>query len=298
MDSSQQKFGALWTYVERHRTDIEQALTEFLPLAPEEIETAFNDAVRYALFSGGKRIRPVLTLLGAELFGGDPKTVMPAGVASEFIHTSSLIFDDLPCMDNAPERRGQTSLHEKFGEGLAVLVAIGFLNASYRLVFQGQDVAFDRAVRAHAELVDCVGAAGMIGGQSADLAVASDAGAGSRISERVRNLKTSALMRLSLRVGAILAGAGEGELATLLKFSQLLGDAYQLSDDIIDLEEDAQIFSGGDKPLSIGMGAEAARIELKRKIDEARTLLTETFPASEARQCLVQLAEYLGERKA
>ena len=125
----------LWQYVEKHRAEIEKSLREFLPLAPPQIETKFNEAVEYALFSGGKRLRPVLTLLGAELVGGNAEQVIPAAVAGEFIHTSSLIFDDLPAMDNASERRGKTSLHEKFGEGLAILVAIGFLNSAYGLVF-------------------------------------------------------------------------------------------------------------------------------------------------------------------
>ncbi|MDQ3089298.1 MAG: polyprenyl synthetase family protein, partial [Acidobacteriota bacterium] len=135
MEKQTENFADLWQYVEKHKPNIEKSLREHLPLAPPNIETQFNEAVEYALFSGGKRLRPVLTLLGAELFGGTAEIILPSAVAVEFIHTSSLIFDDLPCMDNADKRRGKTSLHEKFGEGLAVLVAIGFLNASYALVF-------------------------------------------------------------------------------------------------------------------------------------------------------------------
>lgn len=287
----------LWEYVERHRPEIEAALKSYLPVAPPEIETRFNEAVEYALFSGGKRIRPVLTLLGAELFGATPQSVMPAAVAGEFIHTSSLIFDDLPCMDDARERRGSPSLHEKFGEGLAVLVGIGFLNASYNLVFVNHSNLPERAMLAHAELVECVGAAGMIGGQSVDLAVSGAEGA-AMFPESVRNLKTSALMRLSLRVGAILAGASPLDLATLSRFAALLGDAYQLSDDILDLNEDEGIFAGGAKPLSLAEGREAAVFELRRKIEEACRILLDNFQPSEARSCLVQLATYLGERKA
>src|SRR6201999_960594 len=119
-----------------------------------------------------KRLRPILTILGAELVGGKAESVLPASVAVEFVHTSSLIFDDLPCMDNANKRRGKTSLHEKFGEGLAILVALGFLNASYGLVFVNHHGLPERAMQAHAEIVECVGAAGMIGGQAVDLALA------------------------------------------------------------------------------------------------------------------------------
>ena len=291
----------LWQYVERHRPQIEKSLREHLPLAPPAIETQFNEAVEYALFSGGKRLRPVLTLLGAELFGGRAETIMPAAVAGEFIHTSSLIFDDLPSMDNAPERRGKTSLHEKFGEGLAILVAIGFLNASYALVFVNHVSQPERAMLAHAEIVECVGASGMIGGQAVDLALARGEGAGGASNykaESVRNLKTSALMRLSLRVGAILAGASHLDLVTLSRFAELLGDAYQLSDDLIDLEEDDAIFGDAQKTFAITQGKQAANLKLEKTIEEAKRILAENFPPSEARNCLMQLTDYLAERKA
>jgi geranylgeranyl diphosphate synthase, type II len=291
----------LWQYVEKHRPQIEKSLWEHLPLAPPKIETQFNEAVRYALFSGGKRLRPVLTLLGAQLFGGNPEIIMPAAVAGEFIHTSSLIFDDLPCMDNAPERRGKTSVHEKFGEGLAILVAIGFLNASYALVFVNHAGMPERAMLAHAEIVECVGASGMIGGQSVDLALAKGEGAGDASNfkfESVRNLKTSALMRLSLRVGAILAGASHFDLVTLSRFAELLGDAYQLSDDLIDLEEDSEIFGDEPKTFAISEGKQTANRQLQKITGEAKRILVENFPPSEARSCLIQLTDYLAERRA
>ena len=288
----------LWQYVERHKPQIENALRQHLPLAPPNIETKFNEAIRYALFSGGKRLRPVLTLLGAELVGGKTDSIVPAACAVEFIHTSSLVFDDLPCMDNAAERRGKTSLHEKFGEGLAVLVAVGFLNAAYGLVFVNHSGLPERAMAAHAEIVECVGASGMVGGQSVDLALATGAGAGINQdyeSESVRNLKTSALMRLALRVGAILAGANYLELAQLSRFAELLGDAYQLSDDLIDAEEDEEIFAAN-KTYAI-QEQEAAGRRLRTIIEEAKLILIDNFPSSEARTCLIQLTDYLAERK-
>lgn len=288
----------LWQYVEKHRNGIEEFLREFLPLAPPKIETKFNEAARYALFSGGKRLRPVLTLLGAELFGGRAEDAIPAAVAGEFIHTSSLIFDDLPSMDNASERRGMTSLHEKFGEGLAILVAIGFLNSAYGLVFVNQENNLERAIRAHAEIVECVGAAGMLGGQSVDLALARGV-SGNDFSraefESVRNLKTSALMRLSLKIGAILAGANEIGLKNLSRFAELLGEAYQLSDDLIDLEEDGAIFV--EKHFALNE-KETARLKLNSCVEEAKKILAESFAPGNARKCLMQLTDYLCERKA
>lgn len=304
MEKQTENFADLWRYVERCKPRIENSLREHLPLAPLAVETQFNEAARYALFSGGKRLRPILTLLGAELVGGTTDLLVPAACAVEFIHTSSLIFDDLPCMDDSNERRGKTSLHEQFGEGLAVLVAIGFLNVSYGLVFVNHHVMPERAMRAHAEIVDCVGASGMVGGQSVDLALAKGAkGAGAARqadgqSESIRNLKTSALMRLALRVGAILAGANHLELAHLSRFSELLGDAYQLSDDLIDLEEDSQIFTDQQKTFAISQGREAADLKLKRCVESAKRILVENFPTNEARSCLIQLTDYLAERKA
>jgi geranylgeranyl diphosphate synthase type II len=292
----------LWQYVEDKKPQIETSLREHLPLAPANIQTKFNEAVEYALFSGGKRLRPVLTMLGAELVGGKSDSIVPAACAVEFIHTSSLIFDDLPCMDNAEERRGKTSLHWQFGEGLAVLVAIGFLNASYNLVFVNHGVSPERAIRAHAEIVECVGAAGMIGGQSVDLALAKGANSNDFTSEdykfeSVRNLKTSALMRLALRVGAILAGANSLQLINLSRFAGLLGDAYQLSDDLLDLEEDGKIFESK-KPFAIIKGQDATQLKLKTIIEEAKQVLIGNFPPNKARGCLIQLTDYLAERKS
>ncbi|MCO6510178.1 MAG: polyprenyl synthetase family protein [Aridibacter famidurans] len=300
--TTSEEYADLWAYVEERRPGIEAALRANLPLAPAHVETRFNEALEYALFPGGKRFRPVLTLLGAELVGGNPDEMLPAAAAVEFIHTSSLIFDDLPCMDNASERREKASLHEKFGEGLAVLVGLGVLNAAYPLVFANHAGSPEKAIQAHAEIVECIGAAGMVGGQSVDLAMLSgENGAASEdleTAESIRNLKTSALMRLALRTGAILAGATYIELAALSRFAELLGDAYQLSDDLLDLEEDGELFSDDRATLAIERGESNARFRLRNTIDEAKRILVDNFPSSRARTVLVQLTDYLAERNA
>ncbi len=302
MGSENEKFSALWDYVEARKPAIEEALKANLPLAPPHVETRFNEALEYALFPGGKRFRPVLTMLGSELVGGSLTEVIPAAVAVEFIHTSSLIFDDLPCMDNSSERREKASLHEKFGEGLAVLVGLALLNASYPLVFVNHMESPERAIQAHAEMVECIGSGGMVGGQSVDLALV--AGATAHVpgdfeaGESVRNLKTSALMRLALRTGAILSGATYIELAALSRFAELMGDAYQLSDDLIDLKEDEEIFSEEGKTLALERGTGSARLLLDGKIDEAKRVLVDNFPSSDARTILVQLTDYLAERRS
>jgi geranylgeranyl diphosphate synthase, type II len=296
---TQNNVADLWQYVERTKPQIEDALQKFLPLAPPEIETEFNKAIEYALFPGGKRLRPVLTLLGAELIGGRAEAVLPAAIAVEYIHTCSLIFDDLPSMDNASERRGKKSLHVHFGEGLSLLVGIAFLNASYGLVFVNHTSMPERAIAAHAEIVECVGAGGMVGGQALDLALATGKSASEArnyADESVRNLKTSALMRLALRIGAILAGADYLELSVLSRFAELLGDAYQLSDDLLDLEEDDALFK--QKTFALNSDKDSSQRQLRLLIEVAKRVLIENFPPSEARSCLVQLTDYLAERKA
>jgi geranylgeranyl diphosphate synthase type II len=221
---------------------------------------------------------------------------LPAAIAVEFIHSSSLIFDDLPCMDNAPERRGKTSLHEKYSEGLAILAALGLLNASYGLVFVNHHELPERAMQAHAEIVECIGASGMVGGQSLDLALAKGASSNDSIEqESSRNLKTSALMRLALRLGGILAGADYLQLSALSRFAELLGDAYQLGDDLLDLQEDGEIFEGR-QTFALSYGTETAHLRLKTLTDEAKRILTEHFAPGEARTNLIQLTDYLAER--
>ena len=289
----------LWQYVENKRPQIENSLREHLPLAPPHIETKFNEAIEYALFSGGKRIRPVLTLLGAELVGGRSAMVLPAAAGVEFVHASSLIFDNLPCMNDAKERRGKVSLHEKYGEGLAISIAIGLLNAAYGLVFVNHQGMPERAMLAHAEIVECVGAAGMVGGQTIDLALAKGANSNDNLNydfESLRNLKTSALTRLALRVGAILAGANYMELAELSRFAGLLGDAYQLSDDSLDLKEDGK--NSAEKAFALNQTKETNDLKLNSIIEDAKRVLIENFPSTEARSCLIQLTDYLAEREA
>lgn len=281
---------SFWEYAAANHDSIEAALERNLPLAPDRIETRFNEAVRYAVFSGGKRLRPVLTMLAAELFGMPGSHVINAAAGVEYVHTSSLIFDDMPAMDDAIERRGKDPLHKEFGEDLATLVAIGLLNSSYRLVTL--DGNGDRAAKLGAvlEIVDCVGPRGMVGGQSADLAVNAAACrqcAVKRLGD-ASNLKTSALVRLALRLGAIHAGADESSLEALTRFAESVGNAYQISDDLIDIDEDASA-SGDHVPPSPA--------NLEAAIIQARTLLNENFEDRPARHCLSELLDYIAVRR-
>lgn len=292
-----ERTATLWSYVAQARPAIERALIEHLPIAPDHVDRKFNQALDYALFPGGKRLRPVLTLLGAEVVGGgDRRQMMAAAAAVEYIHTSSLIFDDLPCMDDARKRRGRTALHLRYGEGLAVLAALALMNASYGLVFSdGGDK--QRAIEAHAELVECIGARGMVAGQAIDLASAERYTNGGGHAA-MRNLKTSALMRLALRVGAILSGARETQLEALSQYAELLGDAYQLSDDLLDVEEDAALFHGARlATYALERGTEDTVRRVASLVAQAKDVLASEFGSSPAAFVLNEMADYIAARQ-
>jgi geranylgeranyl pyrophosphate synthase len=291
----------LWDYVGLMRPHIEQALLQKLPLAHAGVDTLFNDALRYSLFPGGKRLRPVLTLLGAEIAGGHALDVLPAAVAVEYVHNSSLIFDDLPCMDDALKRRGQSALHTRYGEGLAVLVALALMNASYGLIFEVPAADNALAVNAHAELVECIGARGMVAGQSVDLAEG-HAAAGNVCADfdSVRHLKTSALIRLALRVGAILSGANDRQLSALSRFAELLGQAYQTRDDMLDMKEDARLATAAARRMTFALerGERETSLRVNALIATAKETLANEFGPTPPVRLLCELADYVVNRES
>lgn len=280
-----------------HRPAIDRAIERELPSMPDTIRTPFNEAIHRAIFPGGKRIRPVLALLGAEIFGGSIENAMTMAVASEFIHTSSLVFDDLPSMDDSEERRGDLSLHKRYGEGLATLVAISYLNASYRIA--NHSLEGTEAAKAIEEMCKCIGPEGMIGGQSLDLALLKHPenfiGAAPHI-RHSRNLKTTALIRLSLKLGAITVQASDEGLHNLDELADMLGEAYQLSDDLLDLQDDSK------RSDLTNLVSEFQELTLKRSLAEsisaAKSILFTNFPDSNARLCLIQLVDYIATRRS
>lgn len=292
----------LWEYVATMRPHIEQALLQKLPLAHTVVETFFNDALRYSLFPGGKRLRPVLTLLGAEVAGGRAIDVLPAAVAVEYIHNSSLIFDDLPCMDDALKRRGRSALHARYGEGLAVLVALALMNASYGLIFEVRAADSWLTINAHAEFVECIGARGMVAGQSVDLAQeVSTADTGGRDGDdSVRNLKTSALIRMALRVGAILSGANERQLSALSSFAELLGCAYQTRDDMLDVKEDSALATTAVRRFTFALerGEHDTGRRVAALIARAKETLINEFGQARPARLLCEIADYVVNRES
>lgn len=209
------------------REVIDDALRCFLPSSCLPSSERLNDALHYAVFPGGKRMRPILTLLAARVAGATIDEALPAACAIEFLHTSSLIFDDLPAMDDAALRRGSASLHLVFGEDVALLAALALLNQAY--AFFGSNPCLI------AEAVACIGSNGMIGGQALDL------GTHARpVSFTARNRKTSSLMRLTMVAGAMASHAPADAVHALGRAGELLGEAYQVGDDLLDLQQDAR----------------------------------------------------------
>jgi len=201
---------------------IENGLQAFLPLSRLESNGRLNDAIHYAVFPGGKRMRPLLALMGGKVAGVPFHESVPVACAIEFLHTSSLIFDDLPAMDDAALRRGSAALHLVFGEDIALLTALALLNQAYAL--------FGCSPALLAEAVACIGSNGMIGGQALDLAAKS----ADSISFPARNRKTSSLMRLTLVAGAMAGGAPSDAVEALAGAGEDLGEAYQVCDDLLD----------------------------------------------------------------
>lgn len=247
---------AVWLEAVRARID-----RELPSLLPERHETAakVHDAMAYALLSPGKRIRPALTLAVGEIYRADPKKILPSACAIEMVHTSSLILDDLPCMDDAATRRGRPSCHEAFGEATAILAAVGLLNRAFA-VLAGAARAQATRDRLRAlvarRLADAIGPDGVIGGQIADLEAARRGREGREDldlpeMEFIHSHKTGSLFIASAEVGAVLSGATEVESEALRTYAKNMGLAFQITDDLIDATGDA---ARAGKPVGSDVG--------------------------------------------
>jgi geranylgeranyl diphosphate synthase type II len=228
-------------YLAERRTAVDEALERLLPPA-DAPPPIVHEAMRYSVFAGGKRLRPILVLAGAEVAGGRRADALPAACAFELIHTYSLIHDDLPAMDDDDYRRGRPTSHKTFGEAVAILAGDALLTHAFGLVadsFAGSTTGGGPPLaalpRVLAEMVEGAGTPGMIGGQVVD--VLSE---GKRVEpetlEYIHTRKTGALIRAALRVGALVAAAPEPVLAALTAYGERLGLAFQIVDDILDVE--------------------------------------------------------------
>ena len=222
------------------REEVDAALDRSLP--PESAWPAtIHRAVRYSLFAGGKRIRPVLVLAAGESVGGAREELMPLACAVEMIHTYSLVHDDLPAMDDDDLRRGKPTSHKVFGEAVAILAGDALLTRAFHLmaeVPEGWDeVRVRRRVRATAILGEACGTTGLIGGQVMDLESEGESIDGEAL-ERLHRAKTGALLSACVRGGAILGGAPAEALPPLTRYASAIGLAFQVVDDVLDATED------------------------------------------------------------
>jgi geranylgeranyl diphosphate synthase type II len=195
--------------------------------------TKVQQAMAYTLLAPSKRVRPVLTLLCAELCGGRSAQALPAAAAIEMVHAASLILDDLPSMDDAPLRRGRPSNHKAFGEAIAILAAFALLNDAYGTIARAYEPAL--ASRVTALVADSVGVNGLVGGQADDL-LATDQQIDFEMLERIHRGKTGALFVAAATAGALTAGARPDAVTALAAYAKNLGLAFQIVDDLLDVE--------------------------------------------------------------
>jgi geranylgeranyl diphosphate synthase type II len=226
------------SYLIKQTKAIDKALDKFLPKKSEYPKT-LHEAMRYSVFSGGKRIRPVFVLEACRAVGGDPRKVMPAACAIEFIHNYSLIHDDLPCMDDDDLRRGQKTCHKKFNEETALLAGDALLTLAFRVLSSvsksNSAKDLERQLISASWIAEAIGSRGMVGGQAVDLEY-QDKEAELPTIEYINMHKTGALIAVCLRVGATLGGGTKSQVEALFRYGKYVGLLFQIVDDIMDRE--------------------------------------------------------------
>jgi len=265
-----------------------------------------GEAMRYSLEAGGKRVRPVLCMLAAEALGAPAETALPCAMALEYIHTYSLIHDDLPAMDDDDLRRGKPTCHMAFGEGQAILAGDGLLTEAFSTLAGDEGLPPERRILAVRLLAEAAGWRGMVGGQSLDLEGEElTQGGGSYSLEHlqvIHRLKTGALLRAALELGGAAAGASTDQMTTLRESGEFLGLAFQIQDDILDATSTAEQMGkrvGKDEgrgkityPLLLGL--DGARKALQEATEQAVSRL-DSLPNPRS---LVAWARFLAERRA
>ncbi|MBO8125890.1 MAG: polyprenyl synthetase family protein [Firmicutes bacterium] len=275
---------------------VEKALERLLPaesLPPAQL----HRAMRYTSLGGGKRLRGMLVLAGAEAIGGDREQVLPAAAAVELVHAYSLIHDDLPCMDDDDLRRGKPANHVVFGEAVALLAGDALLAEAFKILADLDRVyPSERVLAAIKSLARACSSQGMVGGQAEDLANTGDLTLAEL--DWINDRKTGVLIVTSLVIGAQLAGGGGAELAALSTYGTKAGRAFQIIDDILDEVGDPEVTgkpSGSDRASGKRtypglLGIEGARAKAAQLIEEAKAALAE-LPGETG--FLVDLADYI-----
>lgn len=280
-------------YLKDKKIIIDKALDEFLP-TEEKSPSNIHKAMRYSVFSGGKRLRPILTLATAELLGKEIETVLNTACGIELIHTFSLIHDDLPCIDNDDFRRGKPSNHKVFGEAIALLAGDALLVSGFELIVKNAEVKGIKkqsVLKVIKEISYYIGTENMLGGQVEDINPENK-----NITKKdLCNMymkKTAALICASIRAGAILSGANQRQLKALTRYGENIGVAFQIVDDILDIMQDQREMKKSTYPQKYGINE--SKIEAERLIKEAKKSLKIFNNKAEV---LDNLADYIISRE-
>jgi geranylgeranyl diphosphate synthase type II len=293
----------LQRYLDDRRAAVDRALDQLLPSESAPPGTV-HAAMRYSIFAGGKRLRPILVIAGAEAVGGSMPGVMPTACAFECIHTYSLIHDDLPAMDDDDVRRGRPTSHKVYGEAIAILAGDGLLTLAFRLIAANRATVPDgrRLTEVLEEVADAAGTFGMVGGQVVDIESQGKPVTAETL-EYIHTRKTAALIRAALRSGALLSGATAVELDAVSRAGAALGLAFQIVDDILDVEGNTIELgktAGKDRAQQKAtypelFGLEASRLKAKTLIEDAKTALA---PFGSPAEPISALADFILERRS
>lgn len=293
----------LEAYLKAKKEMVDEALGRYLP-GEDHFPSVLFKSVRYSVFAGGKRLRPVLCIAAAEAVGGNSETVLPAACALEFIHTYSLIHDDLPAMDDDDYRRGKPTNHKVFGEGIAILAGDALLTEAFHLL-SGKELAervpAGRLLALIHEISGAAGIFGMVGGQVVDLESEGKTVDLTTLKE-IHARKTGAMIRVSVLAGAVLAGADDGKVRALTEYGCQAGLAFQIADDILDVEGDRELLgkeTGADSSRRKAtypalLGVEVSRETARDLVERAVAALA---PFDEKADPLRRMARYMVERK-
>src|SRR5467141_4290814 len=290
----------LKAYLRTRQRKIDRALDAYLPKANTKPAT-LHRAMRYSLFAGGKRLRPILCLAAAEACRGNIDDALPLACALECIHTYSLVHDDLPSMDNDDFRRGRLTCHKVFGDGIAVLAGDALLTVAFEIVSRAKPTSrYDMSILLR-ELAVAAGSQKLIAGQVADLE-----GEGQKIDmaglRYIHENKTAAILTTSVRLGAMSANADPKQLGAITKFGRALGLAFQVIDDILDVTQTSEkLGKSAGKDVAARKATYPAVIGLEKSRAEARRLTRRAHEAlsvfGHRAEALHSLANYLLERE-
>jgi geranylgeranyl diphosphate synthase, type II len=281
----------LSAFLDRVRPAIDGALNDLLPPANEPPER-LHQAMRYSTIDGGKRIRPSLCVAAFTACSEDWRPILPVAAAIEMVHSYSLIHDDLPAMDDDDFRRGRPSCHKQFDEAIAILAGDALLTLAFEVLAHSQQFAPERMLRVVSRLAAAAGSSdGMIAGQVFDLEAEAHPVTGAQL-EAIHRSKTGALLGTSVWIGAFLGEASDADLASVQKYCDRIGLAFQVIDDILDATDGHNRDEGKATYPSL-YGLDASRIIARKLMHEAREAL---HPLSRRWDLLLAFCDYLEER--